>query len=108
MQLSLPQMGGVDKAMAKELVSTLPVAQGISIGLRTCREERQADRAVRHLDVSGRREHGVQGRVSPMGAIAAGRRLKIGPTANWQARPSVGGSSLTPQPENFLQFVRRL
>ena len=41
------------------------------------RKIRQANRAVCHLDVSGCREHGLQGRVSPMGAPVAGWRLAI-------------------------------
>jgi hypothetical protein len=32
---------------------------------------------ARLLDVSGCREHGLQGRISPMGALAAHRRLNL-------------------------------
>jgi hypothetical protein len=38
----------------------------------------QADRAVRHFDVSDRREHGLQGRCPPMGGPPADRRLITG------------------------------
>ena len=38
---------------------------------------RQADRALRDLDLPSRREHGVQGRLSPVGALAASWRLEF-------------------------------
>jgi hypothetical protein len=42
------------------------------VSLRTRWKGREANRALRHFDVSSRREHGVQGRISPTGAPAAG------------------------------------
>jgi hypothetical protein len=44
--------------------SSLPVPQGVSSDLRDGREVREANRAVRHLELPGRREHGFQGRLS--------------------------------------------
>ena len=93
-------------------ITSLPIAQGIPVSLRTGRKERQAHRALRHLDVSGRREHGLQGRPPPVGGVVAGRRLKgfrrLNLPANWRARPASSAQVLLPQPENFLQFMRRL
>ena len=37
---------------------------------------KQIERRI-HLDISDRREHGIQGRLSAVGVLAAGRRLKV-------------------------------
>ena len=57
--------------------SPLPVAQGIQVSLPTRRKEREANRALRHLDLPSHREHGIQGRFPPMGTLVAHRRLII-------------------------------
>ena len=67
--------------------SPLPVAQGIPISLRTGRQGWTANRAPRHLDISNRREHGLQGRLSPMGGPAAGWGITVRHAADllvWQ------------------------
>ena len=55
--------------------SPLPVAQGIPVSLPTRRKRRQANRALCRLDFPSRREHGLQGRISPMGGFAADWKL---------------------------------
>jgi hypothetical protein len=63
-------------------------------GERLCpfRKVRQANRAVRHRDIPDRREHGVQGRTSAVGAPPTSRRLITGgyrdPISNVPADPA--------------------
>ena len=65
----------LNQARATNSCSSLPVAKGQSAnGL-----ENQASKLnVRHLNLSGYRKPGLQGRVSPMGALAADRKLSCG------------------------------
>jgi len=57
--------------------SPLSIQEGILTGMRNSRQIGQANRAVRHLKLSNRREHGLQGRLSPMGAINPGWRIMV-------------------------------
>jgi hypothetical protein len=54
-----------------------PSRREYRVGLPTRREIRQANRAMRHLELPDRREPGLQRRISPMGALAANWTLKI-------------------------------
>ena len=53
----------------------LSVPEGVSANVRNCWEIRQADRAVRHRNLPGSREHGLQGRISAAGAPAPAERI---------------------------------
>jgi hypothetical protein len=55
--------------------SPLPVTPGIPLPLRASRKERQADRAMCHLDLPSCGEHGIQGRLPAVGGTAANWRL---------------------------------
>ena len=50
--------------------------QGVSSNARNSWQIRQANRAVRHRELSDRRELGLQGRISPIGGTSATRGLK--------------------------------
>jgi hypothetical protein len=39
--------------------SSLPIQEGVPAGVRNCRQVRQANRAMRHLELPDRREHGI-------------------------------------------------
>ena len=52
-------------------IPPLSISKGVSANVRNCREVRQANRAMCYLDIPNRREHGLQGRFSPMGGPAA-------------------------------------
>jgi hypothetical protein len=80
--------------------SPLPVAQGIPVSLPTRWKGRQANRAMRHLDFSGCREHGLQGRFPAMGGAVAGWRLRMRPVVRERTATTHSNARLNLLPQS--------